>query len=685
MLLRQKLIFTYLFAALSLALAFGVVGFLSVRQSTTLHVSEISEVALDALAAELKLEVKSRVDAVQTVLLNEIASAGRSQDASRDPFAVSADAQSEMFAVTIYRKSGGVWKPGNRLTNSKLLSTKQSPADLPERLIAWESKAARRSTESVFLMNRSLVGTQINQAQDVLVLSLVIPGSLIGEKNDGTAIVADFFQDRIRRIVLREGRSEFALLNPEGHVIIHPSIQLTAKHAESALPDLNQPDITSPASLSSLFVLKIHGQQTWARSAQLGLAGVIGVAQYPLEDYLAPWVRASQQAVASMGAVGSLFLLFFVAFALRLKLRINRMVDTCAKLSNPKSKPDFERSDDELGALGKRLNQVHDQFRAYLSEAIQIAKEQEVKVADTLLEGTSYGISPITTLAVDSETFLERCREKPGFFGETIWWGQWLGVFVGSSTSPGFSGSLTAMATRSVLLSLNQKDSERVPRPAEILGRLHQVLLTRGNGAFGLSAFLCFVNLDNGEVRVSSANHRGPLLLHRVRGKVEDLSLEGSPLGLKSRPSLQESQYEMEVGDSLLFVSPGLFDSTDTHGKILGETALSRILVEGRERGAPELKEKLTNAFRSHLGDMALTDDAAYWLLQWKRRLSEVSPPLGGKKDDEALWRQEVKPAAPQPPSFEEEAALRDALNLEAKDLTLSAEKKLEVETKKVA
>ena len=86
MLLGHKLIFTYLFAALSLTLAFGIVGFLSVRQTTNLHVSEISEVALDAMAAEIKLEVKARVDAVQSVLLSEL---GRRQgtDPTRDVFA----------------------------------------------------------------------------------------------------------------------------------------------------------------------------------------------------------------------------------------------------------------------------------------------------------------------------------------------------------------------------------------------------------------------------------------------------------------------------------------------------------------------------------------------------------------------------------------------------------------------
>ncbi len=685
MLLRQKLLFTYLFAVLALALGFGVVGFLSVRQTTNLHVSEISEVALDALAAELKLEVKARVDAVQNVLLQEMATAGRAQEANRDAFAGSLEGQSDLFSITVYHKAAGLWKPNVRLNNSKLLSTKSAPADLAERLIAWEPKAARRSTDAVFLMNRSLIGTAINQAQDVLVFSLVLPGSIVGEKNESTVVVADFFQDRIRRIVLREGRSEFALVTPEGHAIIHPSIQLTAKHAESPLPDLNQTDITTPSSLSNLFVVKVHGHQMWARSAQLGLAGVVGVAQYPVEDYLAPWIRASQQAVAAMGAIGSLFFLIFLTFSLRLKGRINRMVDTCAKLGNPKSKPDFERGDDELGALGKRLNQVYEQFRAYLSEAIQIAKEQEVKVADTLLEGSSYGFSPIGTLAVDSEVFLERCREKPGFFGETIWWGQWMGIFVGNATSPGFSGSLTANAARSVLLALTQKDAERKPNPAEILARLHQVLLARGNGAFGAAAYLCFVNLETGEVRVSSANQRGPLLLHRVRGKVEDLSLEGSWLGLKSRPTLQEAQYEMEIGDSLLFVSPGFLDSANSHGKILGESALSRILVEGREKNAGELKEKLTSAFRGHLGDMALTDDAGYWLIQWKRRLSEVSPALHGKKDDETLWRQEAKPVAPVAPIFGEEEALRDALNLDAKELTLLTEKKTEPDTKKVA
>ncbi len=685
MFLRQKLIFIYLFSALSLACAFGVVAMLSVNDTTKLHVNEMSEMALDSLTSEIKLELKNRVDSVQTLLLKELPLRARDK-ASTDPFAVlPPDAQNEFFSVSVLRKKDNAWKTDLRLINDKVLASRSLPVDLPAKLRVWEPKVQKPGFETLSLANRSLIGTDINQPQDVLILTLAIPGTLIGEKADSTWVVVDLFQDRIRRVVLREGRSEIFLLNGEGGVLIHPSLQITAKHATSPLAEYNVPDILSPSALSGLFSVKIHQEPMWVRSANLGLGGVVGVAQFPVEAYLVPWVRASQRLVAVLGAVGSLFLLVFLGLGLRLKYRINRMIENCNKLGNPKVKPEFEKGTDELGQLGKRLNGVYDQFRNYLSEAVQIAKEQDVKVTDQMLETTSYGFSPVTTLAVDAEVFVERCRERPGFFGETVWWGPWIGFFIGHSTSPGFSGSLTAIAARAAVMSLTQKSEEGAPNPAEILAKVHQVLLSRGNGNFGLAAYLCFVNLDTGEVRVSSANQRGPLLLHRVRGKVEDLSLEGSWLGLKSRPTLQEAQFEMEVGDSLLFCSSGLLDATDAHGKILGESNLSRILVEGREKNADSLKERLSTAFRGHVGDMALTDDAVFWLIQWKRNLSEVAPPAGGRNDHELLWRGEDKDLAPTTPVFSQEEAVRDALNFDAKEFDQSAEKKNDPEKKRAA
>ncbi len=683
MFLRQKLIFAYLFSVLAIAVAFGVVASVAVKETTTLHVNEVSEAALDSLAAELKLEVKNRIDSIQSLLLAEL-SRGKNATARDSFIGLPLDAQSELFSARLFRKINGQWRNESKFVNEKLLSTRKLPADLPDRLKTYDIKNYKG--DGVTLLNRSLVGTVINQAQDALVLSLIIPGTLIGEKAESTVVIGDFLQDRIRQIVLREGRGELFLMGSEGSLLIHPSIQLTAKYAELPFEDFAQPELLNPPSLSSLTNLKVHRDQLWARSGKMGLSGVVGVVSFPLESYLVPWLRASQRILAALGVVSAIFFLYFLAFGVRLKIRLARMIESCNKLGNPKIKPEFEKGDDELGALGKRLNGVYDQFRNYLAEAVQIAKEQDVKVTDQLLESTSYGISPITTLAVDTDLFVDRCRERPGYFGETVWWGQWLGLFVGNATSPGFAGSLTATAARSALLSFAQKSNEQSPNPAEILARIHQVLLARGNGAFGVAAFLCFVNLETGEIRVSSANQRGPLLLHRVRGKVEDLSLEGSWLGLKSRPKLGEAQYQMEIGDSLLFCSSGIFDATDSHGKILGDSGISRILVEGREKSIDLLKEKIAGAFRSHLGEMALTDDAVFWLVQWKRRLSEVAPPMGGKKDPEILWKQEEKNnTISMVPEFGQEEAVRDALNFDAKEIHGITEEKTESNSKKVA
>ena len=72
---------------------------------------------------------------------------------------------------------------------------------------------------------------------------------------------------------------------------------------------------------------------------------------------------------------------------------------------------------------------------------------------------------------------------------------------------------------------------------------------------------------------------------------------------------------------------------------------------------------------------MALTDDAVFWLIQWKRNLSEVSPPVGRAKEDPMLWK-EAKEAPSTAPLFQQEEAVRDALNFDAKEMEEFAEKK---------
>jgi serine phosphatase RsbU (regulator of sigma subunit) len=101
-------------------------------------------------------------------------------------------------------------------------------------------------------------------------------------------------------------------------------------------------------------------------------------------------------------------------------------------------------------------------------------------------------------------------------------------------------------------------------------------------------ASMCLALLKFDGFRVSaSAAGMPPLLIYRAASRsVEELIMEGMPLGSSSLANYREYFTDLEPGDILLLSSDGLPESVDGSERLLGYDAVQESFRKAAARGA---------------------------------------------------------------------------------------------------
>jgi sigma-B regulation protein RsbU (phosphoserine phosphatase) len=169
-----------------------------------------------------------------------------------------------------------------------------------------------------------------------------------------------------------------------------------------------------------------------------------------------------------------------------------------------------------------------------------------------------------------------------------------LGDVSGKGTAAALYGSLAIGIMREHVV-------EHPCPPAEMLAMLNRRL----HGARLDARFiaLVFAVYDASARRLTLANAGGPYPLLVRQGAVQEIRLDGVPLGLFPDTKYDETTLELEPGDTLLFASDGILESENADQEEFGPQRLSEILKGvSAEHSASEVSDKILAATEKYSG-----------------------------------------------------------------------------------
>jgi len=193
-----------------------------------------------------------------------------------------------------------------------------------------------------------------------------------------------------------------------------------------------------------------------------------------------------------------------------------------------------------------------------------------------------------------------------------------LSFFIGDVSDKGVPAALF-MAR---LVTLLDGPLRRGDFPSEVLARVGRHLAIDNPADMFATCLVGRVDLSSGQLRLASAGHDAPMLMH-VQGDVELVRIDGGPaLGIEADADYPEVGLKLHQGDVLLLFTDGLVEATKLDGEMFGMTRLQDVLTGLRSRSAHQVVMAMAQVVRQFQADKPPNDDLCMLCLRMPPELS---------------------------------------------------------------
>lgn len=153
--------------------------------------------------------------------------------------------------------------------------------------------------------------------------------------------------------------------------------------------------------------------------------------------------------------------------------------------------------------------------------------------------------------------------------------------------------------------------------PAGVLRRANHVMISNQASRMFTTAFLAYVDLDNGEVACSSAGHNPPLLYRAGTGTLEPVNVLGVAMGVFEEAYYNDHTLSLEPGDMLVMYTDGITEIVNGAGEEFGEARLKQVVQFHAETdSSQEIADAVRHAIQSHAAENGAFDDETILVLK---------------------------------------------------------------------
>lgn len=177
-----------------------------------------------------------------------------------------------------------------------------------------------------------------------------------------------------------------------------------------------------------------------------------------------------------------------------------------------------------------------------------------------------------------------------------------LTVAIGDATGHGLQAGTIVASTKSLFKALVDE-----PAPAQVLKKMSRALKSMGFRRMFMG--MTVAKFDQHRLILSSAGMPFTLVHRAANGNTEEIVLKAMPLGSFSNFKYQQRILKLQPGDTVLFMSDGLYETFNTQEEMLGESRMIKLFTEIAHQQPRKIVRHLARAARSWAGERALHDD----------------------------------------------------------------------------
>ena len=218
---------------------------------------------------------------------------------------------------------------------------------------------------------------------------------------------------------------------------------------------------------------------------------------------------------------------------------------------------------------------------AQLTRDLEAARDIQARLAPPV---------PATLAGLEAGAVLRPSTMVGGDFFDILPMGERIAVVVGDVSGKGIPAALLMVMVRTLLREIARGLSE----PAEVLARLNTSLCRDMPPSMFVTLALGVLFPGRvGRVALASAGHPEPILVRRGAAP-KPVTVGGMILGVFEEALFEESEVDLEPGDSLVFMTDGVIEAPAADGKRVGLDRVLQTLERSRAESAQRQADALT-------------------------------------------------------------------------------------------
>lgn len=604
-------------------------------QDKKLFVLDWSLSTLKASNAEVRFELKTRLDELQT-LLPRLFSAGPGArvDDKNLLMGTAGNLPAELLNVTFYQKVGNSFSEiQTHLNNSLLTSLSLSPQSLsqfpPLDLLSINTKASEN--QGLFLVNRSTKIKNNSKTVDLPVLCLVISGNQMGSNSGESLVVVNLVQHFLQKSINQSELAELFLVSRDGRLISHPKNETLIAFSQKPFSHPAVSRINTSSLPKESFEASVEGQSYLLNFSPTGIGNIFAVSQIKRSDAFQALETLTKQSLNMGLLILSLALIGSVVFSAQLTRNIKKL-ELAAKTigeGNLDVKTNIH-SGDEVEKVATTFEWMTQKITSLLKETAEKARMQEELATASLIQNTILTPPALSSAKNLVVPYYRSASECGGDLWDAFVRNGKLTVLLGDATGHGAPAAIVTAVVKSCVSTLNELIAEQVISPAELLGHINKIVYEACKGQLLMTMSIAQLDLESGELVLSNAGHEAPFRIGSAnsadpnaskRNRAEALFVRGERLGFQANSEYTNLSLQLSPGDTVLVYSDGLTEAQNSQKDIWGERAVKKTFASLSNLTLEEIKDGLLSKLEAFTEGSAQPDDVTFVLFGWKKPL----------------------------------------------------------------
>ena len=247
----------------------------------------------------------------------------------------------------------------------------------------------------------------------------------------------------------------------------------------------------------------------------------------------------------------------------------------------------------EFDTLSTDINETVDKLKGYIAEAAARI-DADLAIAKAIQTSVLPSVFPPYPDRKEFELFasMHAAKEVGGDFYDFFLLGEdTLGFLIADVSGKSIPGAMFMMTGRTIIKSL----AESGLSPAEVFTVANEKLCEGNDAELFITAWMGYLDLKTGLVRVANAGHNPPVLVRD--GKAEFVNLKpGFVLAGMDGMIYKEQTLQLQKGDVLYLYTDGVTEAIDSGENQYGEERLLKLLSFGEKYPSPAAENGVAGA-----------------------------------------------------------------------------------------